>query len=268
MPTDVTASADIQSESTEPRWHPLRAIERRVLGVLVEKAKTTPENYPLSLNAIRVGANQKSNRAPQMQLDDHQVDAALETLREAGAVVEIQGDGRVPKYRHLAYDWLGVDKVQLAVLAELLLRGDQTVGELRGRAARMEPIADLAALRPVLDALGAKGLIQYLTPQGRGCVVTHTLYQPEELAKVRAKYVPESGIRTGAPAGTGGSSLEQTSAAATSSSPPPAGRSESSQVAVSEELASLRTELTNLRDEMASLRSDVLELQEVLKDLV
>ena len=70
----------------------------------------------------------------------------------------IQGSGRVDKYRHLAYDWLGVDKVELAVMAELLLRGAQTVGELRGRAARMEPIKDLAELRPVLDALQAKGL--------------------------------------------------------------------------------------------------------------
>ena len=153
--------------------------------MLVEKAKTTPENYPLSLNALKSGCNQKNNRAPLMQVEEDQVDAALETLRRVGAVAEIQGSGRVDKYRHLAYDWLGVDKVEMAVMAELLLRGAQTVGELRGRAARMEPIKDLAELRPVLDSLVAKGLVMFLTPEGRGAIVTHTLYQERELDKVR-----------------------------------------------------------------------------------
>src|SRR5262249_19657021 len=149
---------------------------RRVLGVLVEKAKTTPENYPLSVNALRTGCNQKSNRFPMMQLEEEQVDEALDKLREVGAVAVVQGTSRVDRVRHLAYDWLGVEKVELAVMAELLLRGSQTVGELRGRAARMEPIKDLGELRPTLDALEKKGLIVYLTPHGRGCIVTHTLY--------------------------------------------------------------------------------------------
>src|SRR3990172_11547408 len=181
-----TSAADV---STAPRWQPLEALERRVLGVLVEKAKTTPENYPLSLNSLKSGCNQKNNRAPLMQVEEDQVEAALEELRRVGAVAVIQGSGRVDKYRHLAYDWLGVEKVELAVMAELLLRGAQTVGELRGRAARMEPIKDLADLRPVLDALVAKGLIVFLTPEGRGAVVTHTLYQERELEKVRREAV-------------------------------------------------------------------------------
>ncbi len=171
--------------ATKPRWKPVEALERRVLGVLVEKAKTTPENYPLSLNSLKSGCNQKNNRAPLMQVEEDQVDAALETLRHLGAVAVIQGSGRVDKFRHLAYEWLGVDKVELAVMAELLLRGAQTVGELRGRAARMEPIKDLAELRPVLDSLQKKGLLMFLTPEGRGAVVTHTLYQDRELEKVR-----------------------------------------------------------------------------------
>ena len=127
-----------------------------MLGVLVEKAKTTPENYPLSLNSLKSGCNQKNNRSPLMQVEEDQVEAALESLRRIGAVAEIQGSGRVDKYRHLAYDWLGVDKVEMAVMAELLLRGAQTVGELRGRAARMEPIKDMADLRPVLDSLAGQ----------------------------------------------------------------------------------------------------------------
>ena len=76
----------------------------------------------------------------------------------------------MPKFKHMMYEWLGVDKVELAVTAELLLRGEQTLGELRGRAARMEPIADLGALRPIIQSLIEKGLVVALTPEGRGQV--------------------------------------------------------------------------------------------------
>ncbi|MEM9185605.1 MAG: DUF480 domain-containing protein [Planctomycetota bacterium] len=171
-----------------PRWSVLSRAERRVLGVLVEKAKTTPDNYPLSLNSLRSGCNQKSNRFPQMELEELHVEEAIDKLRQRKAVAIIQGDARVEKYRHLAYDWLGVDKVELAVMAELLLRGAQTVGELRGRAARMEPIKGMSELAPVLDALVQKQLVIYLTPPGRGAVVTHNLYEPKELEKVRREH--------------------------------------------------------------------------------
>ena len=106
-----------------PKWQKLDRTERRVAGVLVEKAKTTPDNYPLTLNSLLNGANQKSNRFPQMQLDEEHVFDALERLRKIGAIAEVQGDSRAAKFRHLLYDWLGVDKVELAVMAELLLRG-------------------------------------------------------------------------------------------------------------------------------------------------
>ena len=180
--SDESSQAD---EPKAPRWRPLEAIQRRVLGVLIEKAKTTPESYPLSLNALKAGCNQKSNRSPMMQLEEPQIDEALEDLRKIGAVSQVQGGARVDRYRHLAYEWLGVEKVELAVMAELLLRGAQTVGELRGRAARMEPIKDLSELRPTLDSLEAKRLIAYLTPPGRGSIVSHTLYLDREMEKVR-----------------------------------------------------------------------------------
>jgi uncharacterized protein YceH (UPF0502 family) len=176
------------SSPSEKKWQPLERSERRVVGVLVEKAKTTPDNYPLTLNSLLNGANQKSNRFPQMQLDEEHVYDALEKLRKLGAAAEVQGDGRAPKFRHLLYDWLGVDKFELAVMAELLLRGAQTVGELRGRAARMEKIAGMTELQPILASLSAKGLLLYLTPPGRGCIVTHALYQEQELAKLRAEH--------------------------------------------------------------------------------
>src|SRR5688572_4929475 len=179
-------------EAIPPRWQPISAIERRVLGVMAEKAKTTPDAYPMTLNAICVGANQKSNRYPLMNLEPDDVEAALERLRERGAAAEIIGGGRAAKYRHYFYEWLGVDKTESAVMIELLLRGAQTEGELRGRAARMEPIADVAALRPVLESLKAKGLLVSLTSAGRGHVVTHALYEPREMEKLRAEYAGQS----------------------------------------------------------------------------
>ena len=105
-----------------------------------------------------------------------------------GGAGELKGAGGVTKYRHDAKDWRGVEGAELAVMAELLLRGPQTIGELRGRAARMDPIADLAELRPLLDSLRAKGLLIGLTPEGRGQDGPHTLYELAEMQKMRAQH--------------------------------------------------------------------------------
>jgi uncharacterized protein YceH (UPF0502 family) len=176
------------SSAQPPRWRPIAARDRRVLGVLIEKAKTTPEAYPLSVNALRAGCNQKNNRFPLMEMELEDVEESLERLRAVGAVVEVQGGSRVSRFRHCGYEWLGVDKVELGVMAELLLRGAQTEGELRGRAARMDPIPDLTALRPILNSLAAKKLIVSLTPAGRGHVLTHALYEPRELEKLQREH--------------------------------------------------------------------------------
>ena len=173
-----------------PKWKPIPAIQRRILGVLAEKAKTTPDSYPLSLNALVNGCNQKSNRYPQMNLESIDVENALEKLRAMGAVSEVQGGGRVAKFKHYIYEWLGVSKVESAVMIELLLRGAQTLGDLRGRAARMEPIASIADLRPIVQGLIDRGLVLSLSPEGRGQVVTHALYFEEELEKVK-RNLPE-----------------------------------------------------------------------------
>ena len=175
-------------EFAKPRWKPLSRVDRRVAGVLVEKAKTTPDQYPMTLNGLVNGCNQKSNRDPQMQLEENDIMESLDRLKAAGAAVEVQGSGRVPKFRHLMYEWLGVEKVELAVMTELLLRGAQTEGELRGRAARMEPIPDLTALRTVLDSLRSKRLVIDLTPPGRGQILSHGLYDPEELERLKGKF--------------------------------------------------------------------------------
>ena len=166
---------------------PLDANERRVLGVLIEKGKTTPDQYPLSLNAVVTGCNQKSNRDPVMHLDEESASRALTSLRQSGAVAEVFGSGKIPRYRHLAYEWLGVDKEELAIIGELLLRGEQSEGDLRGRASRMDPIPDLETLRTHLDALAARHLIVWLSPPGRGRMLTHGLLPEEKLEKVRSQ---------------------------------------------------------------------------------
>ncbi|WDQ18955.1 YceH family protein [Rhodopirellula sp. P2] len=167
-----------ENETSQP--HPLSAAARRCLGVLVEKAKTTPDGYPLSLAGLITGCNQKSNRSPQMQVDESDALSALDELRAAGAAREIQGSGRVTKYRHAAYEWLGVDSPGAAIMTELLLRGPQTAGELRTRASRMHKFPDLDSLKTELDSLIDKGLVESLTPSGRGQTFSHRLYTPQE----------------------------------------------------------------------------------------
>lgn len=166
---------------------PLSAAARRVLGVLVEKAKTTPDNYPLTLNAIITGSNQKSNRAPKMEIDEDDALSAMDELRGVGAAREVQGSGRVIKYRHSAYEWLEVDGPGAAVMTELLLRGPQTIGEIRTRASRMHQFDDLQAAQAVVDTLTEKGLVEAITPPGRGQMFAHTLYPPQERQYLEAR---------------------------------------------------------------------------------
>jgi uncharacterized protein YceH (UPF0502 family) len=180
--SDDTIGASVQTPDT---WPVLSVNERRVLGVLVEKAKTTPDAYPLSLNALVTGSNQKSNREPLLDLNDLDVEEALSTCQKKGLVFKITG-GRVERYKHNLYEAWRVNKVEIAVLGELLLRGPQTEGELRSRASRMEPIADLDAMRTTLKALATRGLVVYLTPEGRrGTTVTHGFHFPQEVERLR-----------------------------------------------------------------------------------
>jgi uncharacterized protein YceH (UPF0502 family) len=187
----------------KPTPRTLDSIQRRVLGVLIEKSKTTPGGYPMTVNAIITGSNQKSNRDPLTNLDDADVENALNDLIDLDAAELIDWTGRADKYRHLAHDWLGVDRAELAVLCELMLRGAQTLGELRGRASRMERIADLAALTALVGTLVRRGLMVELTPPGRGQIVTHNLYPAEELAEVRERVSGSGGgpARISTPAG-------------------------------------------------------------------
>lgn len=233
-------------QESEPQWAPLSRIDRRVAGVLVEKAKTTPSAYPMTVNAITNGCNQKSNRFPTMQLEPEDVEESLDRLRQLGAIGQIEGYGRVDKFRHYLYDWLGVDKVELSVMAELLLRGPQTVGELRGRAARMDPIADVRALQPILQSLKEKGLVVSLTPEGRGHVVSHALFTPPEMEKVRAEY------------GSGATVQEVDESSHTEQVPPQVRVAAS--VPSASSMSDSGAELEELRSQVAQLRSDLDDL--------
>ena len=129
----------------------------RVLGTLVEKAQTVPAQYPLTLNSIVVGVNQKNNREPVVEIDEERALAALDELRGRGLVHEVVLTGsRVPKFRHLSRELLQVNTSELVILAELLLRGPQTVGELRGRASRMHPLESLEVVGNLLDAMRSR----------------------------------------------------------------------------------------------------------------
>ena len=131
----------------------LDQIEARVLGCLIEKEMTTPEYYPLSLNALTNACNQKSNRDPVMALEDGAVVRALDTLRFKQLAVVSADGGRVPKYRHILSEKMQLVPAELALLCELLVRGPQTVGELRGRCERMQSFVDAAAVEDVLEEL-------------------------------------------------------------------------------------------------------------------
>ena len=131
----------------------LSEIEARVLGCLVEKEITTPEYYPLSLNALVHACNQKSNRDPLMNVEEDAVRHALRALGEQILARSAGGDSRVPKYEHRLADTFNFTRPEAAIICELLLRGPQTPGELRSRAERMHPFEDLSTVHSTLKHL-------------------------------------------------------------------------------------------------------------------
>lgn len=132
----------------------LQPEEVRVLGSLLEKEVTTPEYYPLSLNALVNACNQKSNRDPVVEFDADTVEQALQLLRDKGLLLAITGAGsRVPKYGHRISEMLNLGRRELAILCELMVRGPQTLGELRTHCERMHPFDDLAEVEAVMDRL-------------------------------------------------------------------------------------------------------------------
>ncbi len=139
------------------------AVEIRVLGCLLEKQRTTPDVYPLTLNALRLACNQATNRDPVVDYDEQTIHDALHRLHHRGWARLTSGAGsRTVKYRHLLDDALGLDGEQLALLAVLLLRGAQTPGELKQRSERLHPFAGLDEVEGVLAGLVERELVQRL----------------------------------------------------------------------------------------------------------
>ena len=214
----------------------LSANERRVLGVLMEKAMTQPETYPMTANAITSGCNQKQNRDPVMSLDEDTVWDTLEALRERGLVtVVLPGPGaRTKRFRHAADEHYRWQPRERAVMTELLLRGPQTVGELRQRCSRMMNFESLDAITAVLECLA-----QYDPPYvaamprepGRSAIRhTHLLYPENEQPQ------PATGSPTGE-AETPAQPLEN----------------RADQATFSDEIADLREEVADLRRRLETI---------------
>jgi len=211
----------------------LDGVEIRVLGCLIEKELTTPEYYPLTLNALTNACNQKSNRDPIMALAEEDVVRALDGLRFKQLAVVAADGGRVPKYRHLLAEKLGLVPAELALVCEMMVRGPQTVGELRTRGERMHPFADLAAVEEVLGEL-----MERETP-----LVARLARQP---GRKESRYAQ---LWAGAPEFT----------ADEGGTPPEAARQRV--MAENERIGKLEEEVALLRSEVAELRQAVEEFK-------
>jgi len=197
--------------------------EARVLGCLIEKERTTPEYYPLTLNALLNACNQKTNRDPVVQYDEQTIEIALDGLNRKGLVSNVSGAGlRVKKFLHLTEAKLSIGQAESAVMCVLLLRGAQTPGEIRGRTGRMHEFSELADLEALLDAM----------TQAESPLV---MQLPKLPGTKEFRYIQ---LLTGEP------DLSQLEQSATYSS-----------VHASSALDELRTEVQLLREELAALRT-------------
>lgn len=245
--------------------------ERRVLGTLIEKGLTTPDQYPLTLKGCTTGCNQKNNRDPVTNYDEDQVQDHLDRLREKGLVGEVHSDGaRVPKYRHYFRKRLTLSEPQVAVMCELLLRGRQQPGDLRTRAGRMVEIPSQEQLRVELQGLVEMGLIVTNGPlDRRGVEVDHTWYEAGERTTPWAP-LPAESAASSAPAASAvvaapvrvATSPVATAVPAVSSSALDELRKElagliASKREMAEQIASLQADLSRVCDEVASLRASL-----------
>ena len=172
----------IDNEEPKNQIRELATIQRRVIGVLMEKASTTPDQYPLTLKSLTSGCNQKSNRDPVTSHSEGTVLSTIDELREMGLVAEVFTDGgRAARYRHYMRYRFDFSEAEFAIIAELLLRGGQQPGELRTRAGRMVRIDSQESLRNNLVSLQKKGFVRANGPlDRRGVIVDHMYYPPKK----------------------------------------------------------------------------------------
>jgi uncharacterized protein YceH (UPF0502 family) len=172
----------------------LTTTEVRVVGCLIEKQRTTPDAYPLSVNALRLACNQTTNRDPVVSYDEEEIRIALARLRTRGWT-RLAGAGRASKYRHLIDEKLGLDDGEMALMCVLMLRGEQTPGELKQRTDRLHAFADLDAVGDGLRRLIERGLVvrHERRPGQKEDRYTHTLSEDaDEPAAAAAAPAPAS----------------------------------------------------------------------------
>lgn len=226
---------------------PIPSLQRRVLGVLVEKALTAAAPEPLTLNAIVVGSNQKSNRDPIMEVEEPEVDTALEWLQREGLVFRIVG-GRAERWRHNVYEAWKVSKAEAALLAELMLRGPQTAAEARARASRMASI-DSEQYPETLRSLVERKMVVWLTPENRrGAILTHGFHDAAEMNRATAFFTTGAGAVI---------------ADSTPTAPSPATPAVKAPV-VDGRLDQALAEIAALREEVATLRQGLADLRREL----
>jgi uncharacterized protein len=210
----------------------LDAVETRVLASLMEKEITTPDYYPLSLNALLAACNQKSNREPVMELDESAVRRALQSLEEKGLAGVARAEGRVMRFEHRMSEVLNLGRRESALLCTLLLRGAQTPGELRGRSERMHRLEDLDEVQLVLQKL-----MEHEPPLIR--------LLPRQPGTKEARYIDCFGGQDAAWSATAAASAESV----TTSVP-----ADERVATLEAEVAQLRVELEDLRQQFADFR--------------
>lgn len=237
------------------------ATEIRVLGSLLEKQRTTPDAYPLTLNSLRLACNQSTNRDPVVQYSEAEVRDALQRLERRGLVRFASGAGsRAAKFRHLLAERLPLDDGQQAMLCVLMLRGAQTPGELKQRCERMHPFADLGEVEQTLAHLIERELVRSVPrqPGQKEERYAQLLGAEEPATEQQPTTTPASGrghaepvVASGAPTAAADRGPEPTAAAA------PAPPEPAAAAASAHELAELRRRIERLEREMESLKAEL-----------
>ncbi len=243
------------SEEEKNLVRQLTRLQRRVLGTLMEKGFTTPDQYPMTIKGAMTGCNQKSNRDPVTEYSEAEVADALEQLRQLGLVAEVFTDGgRAARYRHYARHKFDFNEAQFAVICELLLRGRQQPGELRTRASRMVRIDSQEQLKADLQSLQEKGFVQSNGPlERRGVEVDHTFYLLKENMTMAAANLPADDEPTAAVASTAAAVFRPVASSSPAASVEPG------------LLRALQSQLTELNSQMSALQCVMDSMQQRLE---
>jgi uncharacterized protein YceH (UPF0502 family) len=233
----------------------LTPVEQRVLGCLIEKRWTTPDQYPLSINGLRLACNQSTNRDPVTRYEESEISEAAQRLSRYGLTrLASYHASRATKYRHLAEEALGLDREQLAVLCVLLLRGPQTPGELKARTERMAPLASLTDVDRVLRELGEHGYAERLErrPGQKEDRYRHRL-GGEGDEPAAAVFSPAPAVFSPAPAPAPAAAAPAPATVPTVPAAPAAAEDDGRVAALEDRVAALEADIARLREQLGDL---------------